>query len=98
MFQLFQYLGTWNEIQGYPSTFQQGTCNNAFYSPNPTIDGRVEVYNTQVVNQTLDEINGYAVVASDDNSAKLTVSFPIQGTDRKSPNYYLYYIINHLNG
>nr|WFP52431.1 polycalin [Plutella xylostella] len=87
-FNVLDYLGTWNEIQGYPSTFQQGTCNNAFYSPNPTIDGRVEVYNTQVVNQTLDEINGYAVVASDDNSAKLTVSFPIQGTDRETQTSY----------
>ncbi|KAG7297779.1 hypothetical protein JYU34_018521 [Plutella xylostella] len=87
-FNVVDYLGTWNEIQGYPSTFQQGTCNNAFYSPNPTIDGRVDVYNTQVVNQTLDEINGYAVVASDDNSAKLTVSFPIQGTDRETQTSY----------
>lgn len=72
----YQYTGLWYEIEGYPSTFQQGTCNNAFYE---LVGGVVDVYNTQVINQTLDEIYGIAVVASTDGSAKLTVTFPVDG-------------------
>lgn len=69
-------MGLWHEIESYPSTFQSGTCNNARYA---LVDGVVDVYNTQVINQTLDDIRGIAVIASDDGSAKLNVTFPIVG-------------------
>lgn len=72
----FQYMGLWHEIEGYPSTFQQGTCNNAFYT---LVGGVVDVYNTQVIGERLDEIDGSAVIASTDGSAKLTVTFPVDG-------------------
>ncbi|CAG5005077.1 unnamed protein product [Parnassius apollo] len=73
-----RYMGLWHDIESYPSIFQQGTCNNAFYT---LTDGPVLVYNTQVINQSLDTINGVAVPVSTDGSAKLEVTFPIAGTD-----------------
>lgn len=53
--------------------FQAGTCPNAFYDV--LDENTVSVFNTQVIGQTLDTIVGKAVVTSDDNSAKLEVSF-----------------------
>lgn len=71
----------WHDIQSYPTGFQEGTCNNAFYT---LVDGEVDVFNTQVINQTLDTINGVArLVPTNDASAKLIVSFPVAGTNRK---------------
>lgn len=75
-----QYMGLWHDIESYPTEFQFGTCANAFYT---LVNGTVDVFNTQVVNQRLDTINGVAVIASTDGSAKLSVSFPIAGTNRK---------------
>ncbi|KAI5642834.1 lipocalin / cytosolic fatty-acid binding protein family domain-containing protein [Phthorimaea operculella] len=72
------YMGLWHDIQAYPSSFQGGQCNNAFYT---LVDGVVDVFNTQVINQTLDTINGEAVIASNDGSAKLDVTFPVEGTN-----------------
>lgn len=73
-------MGKWYDIQSYPQMFQDGTCSTANY----TLTGSgVEVFNTQVIGQQLDTINGFAVPASNDGSAKLIVSFPIAGTDSK---------------
>ncbi|XP_037876122.1 chlorophyllide A binding protein isoform X2 [Bombyx mori] len=80
-----RYMGPWHEIESYPTQFQSGTCSNAFYSLR---DGRVDVFNTQVINQRLDTINGVATVASTDGSAKLTVSFPIPGTTQTTQTDY----------
>ena len=80
MIYIYQYLGQWYDISSYPTRFQLGTCGNAYYSLN---GGVVDVYNTEVINQSLSTINGVASVASTDNSAKLIVSFPIAGTNRK---------------
>lgn len=68
-----QYLGLWHNIESYPSTFQPGTCNNALYEASGDV---VNVYNTQVINETLDTIRGVASVVSTDGSAKLSVVFP----------------------
>ncbi|CAH2044979.1 unnamed protein product, partial [Iphiclides podalirius] len=84
-FQADRYMGLWHNIESYPSLFQSGTCTNAYYS---LADGRVIVYNTEVVNQTLNTIEGYAVVASDDGSAKLSVSFPI-GPNGTTTDYWV---------
>ncbi|XP_052744153.1 uncharacterized protein LOC112046433 [Bicyclus anynana] len=79
------YMDTWYDIEGYPVQFQDGTCPTATYSL--TAAG-VDVFNTQVVRQELDTIRGTAVLATDDGSAKLTVSFPIAGTNLKTASPY----------
>lgn len=84
-------MGLWHDIESYPSEFQDGSCNNAFYN---LIDGVVEVLNTQVINQTLDTINGVATIDPQANgSGKLIVTFPVAGTDGKSwfTNNDIYY-------
>ncbi|CAK1583857.1 unnamed protein product [Parnassius mnemosyne] len=73
-----RYMGLWHDIESYPSVFQGGSCNNAFYT---LTDSSVLVYNTQVINQRLDTINGVAVPVATDGSAKLEVTFPIAGTN-----------------
>ncbi|XP_072929716.1 uncharacterized protein [Epargyreus clarus] len=80
-----RYMGLWHDIESYPTGFQEGTCNNAFYT---LIGGEVDVFNTQVINQTLDTINGVARIASTDGSAKLTVTFPIVGTNLTTTTDY----------
>ncbi|XP_061721996.1 uncharacterized protein LOC133528577 [Cydia pomonella] len=76
-FNVDRYMGLWYDIESYPQEFQDGTCATATY----TLNGVVEVYNTQVVNETLDYISGSAVPDNDDGLAKLLVTFPIAGTD-----------------
>lgn len=63
-------------IETYAAEFQglESTCNDASYTLNS--NGIVDVYNTQVINQTLDTINGTATLATTDGSAKLLVNFP----------------------
>lgn len=74
-------MGVWYDIESYPQFFQDGTCSTATYG---LIEEGVHVFNTQVVNQTLDSIIGLAVPdSSETNDARLTVTFPIVGTDRK---------------
>lgn len=74
-------MGVWYDIESYPQFFQDGTCSTAAYG---LIDEGVNVFNTQVINQTLDWIIGLAVpVPSDNGEAKLTVTFPVAGTNRK---------------
>lgn len=78
-------MGLWHDIERYPAPFQNGTCGNAFYTlqEGPVVD----VFNTQVFDQTLDTINGFAVldrVDASDTSAKLLVTFPVGGFNCKS--------------
>ncbi|XP_068619407.1 uncharacterized protein [Battus philenor] len=84
-FQPERYLGLWHDIESYPTSFQQGTCSNALYS---LFNGTVLVKNTQVINETLDTINGEAIVISDDGSAKLEVTFPVMGTNLTNTRSY----------
>lgn len=79
------YTGLWHDIQSYPEAFQDGTCNNAYYT---LVDGVVDVFNTQVINQQLDTITGVAVLASDDGSAKLNVTFNVGGIN-VTTNYWV---------
>lgn len=73
-------MGVWYDIESYPQFFQEGTCSTASYG----LDEVVNVFNTQVVNQALDSIIGHAVPnPSASGEAKLTVTFPIAGTDSK---------------
>ena len=62
-------------IETYPSNFQDvsATCSDATYTLS---GGVVDVVNTQVINQTLDVVNGNATLATTDGSAKLLVNFP----------------------
>lgn len=71
-------MGLWYDIESYPQEFQNGTCSTATYTL--TSEG-VEVYNTQVLDETLDYIYGSAVPEFDDGQAKLIVTFPVAGTD-----------------
>ncbi|XP_041970035.1 uncharacterized protein LOC121726651 [Aricia agestis] len=80
-----RYMGIWHDIESYPSEFQEGACNNAEYELR---DGVVDVYNTQVIEQQLDTIRGVARLASTDGSAKLVVSFPIEGTNQTTETNY----------
>ncbi|XP_045453252.1 uncharacterized protein LOC123662453 [Melitaea cinxia] len=79
------YLGTWYDIESYPVQFQDGTCPTATYTSSTT---GVDVFNTQVVGQQLDTIEGSAVLATDDGQAKLTVTFPIAGTNLTTSSPY----------
>ncbi|XP_063387670.1 uncharacterized protein LOC134673601 [Cydia fagiglandana] len=83
-FNIDRYMGLWYDIESYPQEFQDGTCATATY----TLNGVVEVYNTQVVNETLDYIYGSAVADNDDGLAKLLVTFPIAGTDFSITSQY----------
>ncbi|CAH0594385.1 unnamed protein product [Chrysodeixis includens] len=81
-FDVGKYLKLWHDIESYPMPFQAGSCPNAFYD---LYDAEtVSVFNTQVIGQTLDTIVGKAVVTSDDESAKLEVSFEgfVEGTTK----------------
>ncbi|CAH0728579.1 unnamed protein product, partial [Brenthis ino] len=86
-FNVSGYLGIWHSIESYPSVFAPGTCNNAHYTLGNNV---VDVFNTQVINQTLDTMTGTAVVNSTDGSAKLLVSFPVGNTNvTVSTNYWV---------
>lgn len=73
-------MNKWHNILSYPTRFQDGTCVNAYYTL--TNDG-VNVLNSQVNDQRLETMSGVAVPSSNDGSAKLVVSFPVAGSDRK---------------
>ncbi|XP_046971595.1 uncharacterized protein LOC124538552 isoform X1 [Vanessa cardui] len=84
-FDAVRYMGLWHDTASYPTVFQEGTCNNAFYT---LVNGTVDVFNTQVINQRLDTIRGSARLATTDGSAKLIVTFPIAGTDMETETPY----------
>lgn len=88
-------MGLWHDIESYPEAFQDGTCNNAFYT---LIDGVVDVFNTQVIGQTLDTIRGTAVITSTDGSAKLEATFNIMGINGKTNLLKRNYPIFHSYG
>lgn len=83
-------MGVWYDIESYPQLFQEGTCSTASYG---LVENGVNVFNTQVVDQTLDSIIGLAVLdRPDTDEAKLTVTFPVAGTNRKNAPKYLQYV------
>lgn len=67
----------WHEIESYPSILHRGTCHNAQYSL--SLDSASDVYITQVINESLDGINGQVITVTDDG--KFEVTFPIEGTE-----------------
>ncbi|XP_026333313.1 uncharacterized protein LOC113240270 [Hyposmocoma kahamanoa] len=89
------YMGVWYDIESYPQFFQDGTCSTAAYG---LIDEGVNVFNTQVINQTLDSIIGLAVpVPSDIGEAKLTVTFPVAGTNQTINSPYWVLATDYIN-
>lgn len=58
----------------------------------------VTVYNAQVVNGTLDTIYGTAVLATEDGSAKLNVTFDIEAADCTYINYVNIFVPQHPSG
>ncbi|XP_047512186.1 uncharacterized protein LOC125054377 isoform X2 [Pieris napi] len=89
------YLNLWHNIESYPSSFQTGTCNNAFYSAGTTSD--VDVYNTQVINRQLDTIRGTANLAGAADVGKLIVSFPIVGTNQTTSTDYVILATDYIS-
>ncbi|XP_022123845.2 uncharacterized protein LOC110999209 [Pieris rapae] len=67
-----RYMGQWYDIESYPSTFQYGTCNSAFYSRR---DNFVDVVNTQVVNQTISIRQAVGSFVENELTAKLSLNF-----------------------
>nr|CAB3508325.1 unnamed protein product [Spodoptera littoralis] len=68
-----KYKGEWIEVSRYPQPTQSGQCNRAKYEL--LTSGAVSVLNSQVVNEGLETISGEAVVASNDGTGKLEVTF-----------------------
>lgn len=83
-----QFLGVWHEIQSYYSPNVIGSCSRAQYT-----DGgdRVLVVNSQIINQTLFTIEGYATVTSGDGSGELGVVLEV------APGSKLLYIMWTFN-
>lgn len=79
-----QYTGTWYQIQRYPQVHENpdSTCVGARYTINSEGDW-VDVTNWEVIDGTLETIDGTATVSSTDGSAKLAVVLPVAGTNRK---------------
>ncbi|KAJ8723730.1 hypothetical protein PYW07_007710 [Mythimna separata] len=85
-FEADKFMGTWHNIEMYPSRFQSGTCSNANYE---LVDGNVIVVNSQVNDLKLETIQGVGVPALD-GSAKLVVTFPVPGSDEtESTDYWV---------
>ncbi|KAH9643023.1 hypothetical protein HF086_013584 [Spodoptera exigua] len=86
-FDVTRYLGDWKELQRYPQPTQTGQCNLARYGP--VNNGVVTVVNQQVVNERLATITGQAVIASNDRTGHLKVTFNVNGEVRESDYYVL---------
>jgi len=80
------YEGPWIEVARYPQPTQAGQCNRASYTP--IAGGAVSLINSQIVNGELATIQGVAVVARDDGTGQLEVSFSVNNEIRRS-NYYV---------
>ncbi|XP_022817977.1 uncharacterized protein LOC111350580 [Spodoptera litura] len=88
-FNMFDYLGEWQEVARYPQTAQTGQCNRAIYTAGVLPGGVISVTNRQVTDGKLQTISGQAVV-SNDGTGKLqvtinnnTVDFYVLATDYK---------------
>lgn len=81
-------MGVWYNIESYPQFFREGTCSRTSYGL--TEEG-INIFNTQVVDETLDSVIGLAVTdPSETGEARLTVSFHIPEWNCKQySNYYL---------
>ncbi|CAF4867620.1 unnamed protein product [Pieris macdunnoughi] len=71
-FDATRYMGQWYDIESYPSTFQYGTCNSAFYSRRGNF---VDVVNTQVVNQTISVRQAVGSFVENEQTSKLSLNF-----------------------
>ena len=69
---LNNYIGEWYEVyeDNFDKTFQNGKCVKAFYKLN---ENNVSVLNTQIKDNKLDTINGYAYYKEGDSGGYLTV-------------------------
>ncbi|XP_059047399.1 uncharacterized protein LOC131842848 [Achroia grisella] len=70
-----KFYGLWHNIESYAANFQTGTCSNVHYTAGP--GGEIGIFNTQVINQTLDSINGIASVPDPDEPAKFNLTLPV---------------------
>ncbi|CAH4038097.1 unnamed protein product [Pieris brassicae] len=67
-----RYMGQWYDIESYPSSFQYGTCNSAFYTRQGNF---VDVVNTQVVNGTISVRQGVGSFVENERTSKLSLNF-----------------------
>lgn len=69
---LNSYVGEWYEVyeDNFDKTFQNGKCVKAYYKLN---DKNVSVLNTQIKDDKLDSINGFAYYKNGDSGGYLTV-------------------------
>ncbi len=69
---LNSYIGEWYEVyeDNFDKTFQNGKCVKAFYKLN---ENNVSVLNTQIKDNKIDSINGYAFYKEGDSGGYLTV-------------------------
>lgn len=69
---LNSYIGEWYEVyeNNFDKTFQNGKCVKAFYKLN---DNNVSVLNTQIKDNKLDNITGFAYYKDDNSGGYLTV-------------------------
>lgn len=65
-------MGQWYDIESYPSNWQSGTCNSAFYSLRGSF---VDVVNTQVVDQAISVRQGVGSFVENEQIAKLSLNF-----------------------
>ncbi|XP_047033930.1 uncharacterized protein LOC124640271 isoform X1 [Helicoverpa zea] len=86
-FSIANYLGDWIEVARYPQTAQTGQCNRATYSSDGV--NSISIVNSQVVNEALSTISGQGVLASNDGSGVLRVTFNVGGENRISDYYVL---------
>nr|XP_049704849.1 uncharacterized protein LOC110376413 isoform X13 [Helicoverpa armigera] len=86
-FSIANYLGDWIEVARYPQTAQTGQCNRATYSSDGA--NSISIVNSQVVNEALSTISGQGVLASNDGSGVLRITFNVGGENRISDYYVL---------
>lgn len=73
-FNITEYMGTWYELQKFPTVFEKGRCIQATYSLLP--DGTVRVHNEELLSDgTINSIVGVAKVTDPSKPAILSVGF-----------------------
>ncbi|XP_047994052.1 uncharacterized protein LOC125232437 [Leguminivora glycinivorella] len=75
-FEVNRFVGTWHEVSSYYSANAVGTCARAEYT---LVGSTVNVVNSQVLNQRLDQITGTATLIGTDQSGRLNVVLDVQG-------------------